>query len=267
MDVDSLGMLRRRIALIERREGAGPEGAVRRPTGHPAIDRRLEGGLSPGALHEVIAAEAEEGGSAAGFTGMLTLLLGGEVLWLRDEASHRRIGGLHAMGLVEIGLDPARIILGMVGDAAATLRAAADAMRCTGLGVVVIELWGRPPVLDLTASRRLALAAEGSGVSALLLRMAADPGPSSAQTRWQVAAAPSAPLPANAPGHPGWTVELLRQRGGPPGGPWQVEWNRDRAQLQDRGADRRQALSGAVVPLPADRSPDPAGHGPLRRAG
>src|SRR5690606_33522627 len=101
-------------------------------------------------------------------------------------------------------------------------RAGVDALRCNELGVVVIELWGDPPALDLTASRRLALAAETSGVSALLLRMGAAAGPSAARTRWQVSAAPSVPLAANAPGYPGWNIELLRQRGGPAGGPWHV---------------------------------------------
>lgn len=272
MELDSLGLLRRRIALIERREGAarGSSAGVGpdyRSTGHPGIDGMLNGGMPTARLHEVFAAEAGEGGCAAGFGTVLALLLGGEVLWLREKAAERRTGGLHAPGLAEIGLDPARVIVGAMRDAATTLRAGADAMRCTGLGVVVIELWGNPPALDLTASRRLALAAEGSGVSALLLRMDAANTPSAARTRWQVASAPSAVLAANAPGHPAWDIELVRQRGGPPGGPWRVEWNRDRAQLQDRNAREEQTLSGAVVPLPADRPVEPFGPHPARRAG
>jgi protein ImuA len=113
----------------------------------------------------------------------------------------------------------------------------------------VIELWGEPRPLDLTASRRLAMAAESSGVTTLLLRIAAAPAPSAAQTRWRVAAAPSLPLAANAPGHPAFDLELMRQRGGPEGLRWQVEWNRETRILADAAAP----LLGAVVPLAEHR--------------
>src|SRR3546814_11674827 len=80
--------------------------------------------------------------------------------------------------------------------------------------------------LDLTASRRLALAAEKSGTTLLLLRTGADPVPSAAQTRWSVASAPSRAFAANAPGTPTFDITLLRQRSGPSGTSWRLEWNR-----------------------------------------
>src|SRR3546814_14904985 len=107
------------------------------------------------------------------------------------------------------------------------LRAAAEIVRCDEVGVAVIELWRQPRPLDLTASRRLAVAAEASGVTALMLRIDAAPTPSAAHTRWQVAAAPSPPLEANAPGIPALDPTLLRQRGGAGGTHWCVEWDRD----------------------------------------
>ena len=75
-------------------------------------------------------------------------------------------------------------------DAKALLEGAADAARCPGLGALIVECWGKCPALDLTASRRLALAAEQSGVTLLLLRLEAEPVPSAADTRWAVSAAP-----------------------------------------------------------------------------
>ncbi len=136
------------------------------------------------------------------------------LLWLREESAQRR-AALHGPGLADLGLDPARLILGVLPDAKALLRAGVDALRCSALGVVVLELGGNPALLDLTGSRRLALAAEASGVTPLLLRVRdARPSPSAAQTRWQVASAPSAALAADAPGHPALTLGLLRQRGG-----------------------------------------------------
>ena len=70
------------------------------------------------------------------------------------------------------------LVLGLAPDAKALLRGAADAARCAGLGALVVECWGKCPELDLTASRRLALAAEQSGVTLLMLRLEAEPSPS-----------------------------------------------------------------------------------------
>jgi protein ImuA len=102
-------------------------------------------------------------------------------------------------------------------------------------------------VLDLTASRRLALAAEQSGATLFLLRLGAEPAPSAADTRWAVSAAPSEALEANAPGAPTFDIELLRRRSGPSGMRWRLEWNRDRLAFIDP------ALPGAVVSLSTGR--------------
>ncbi len=253
-----LSDLKRRIAAIEQRPPVGD--AVRVGTGHGDIDAALSGGIARGRLHELFALDAGDAGSATGLAGMLGVRLGGGIVWLREEAAVRAGGHLHAPGLVEIGVDPARLLLVLLPDALALLRAAADVVRCAGVGVAVIELHGDPRALDLTASRRLALAAEESGVATLLLRIAATPVASAADTRWAVRSCASQPLAANAPGHATLDLELLRQRGRGAEGRWQVEWNRDRAAFTTP-----QAPSGAVVAVPAHR---PAGAPiPLRRTG
>lgn len=249
-----LAMLKHRVAALSRFPPARGEGAAV-PLGHAGIDRALGDGLERGRLHELFAAEAEDAGSAAGFAAALARRMGGDLLWLRQDSAQWQ-GRLHAPGLVEMGLDPARLILAVLPDPVALLRAAADVVRCPAVGVAVIELWKMPPVLDLTASRRLALAAEGSGVTVLMLRVAAQAVPSAAQTRWSVRALPSRALEANAPGHPAWEVELLRQRGRPAGERWQVEWCRDQASLRgwrDGWQDGEAAAPGALLPLPAGR--------------
>jgi protein ImuA len=250
--------------LIEQRRSSvitHPQSLVM--TGHYAIDHALGGGLIGGRMHEVLA-DRDEAGSGSGFAGLLTRLIGGEVLWLVEEAAWRQAGALCPAGLAAIGLDPALLIIGMLPDAAAVLRAAVDGLRCPALGAVVIELAGDPRVFDLTASRRLALAAQTHGVTAILLRLGGQAAPNAAQTRWRVSAAPSRPLAANAPGYPAWDVELLRQRGRPDGGRWRVEWNREQGRLCDWHEAEGTALSGAVAAFSVDR---PAGAGtPLRRA-
>jgi protein ImuA len=218
------------------------------PLGVEAVDRMLGGGLAAGACHEVFAREEGASASATGFAVMLALRLMQEgpqaMVWLREEKAQRK-AGLNGPGLADLGFDPARLVLGVLPDAKALLRASVDALRCAGaLGVVLLELADNPALLNLTASRRMALAAEASGVTLLLLRTGkAKPMPSATRTRWEVAPAPSLRLEADAPGHPMLSVTLLRQRGGPAGLDWTLEWDRD------AGFFRPAALPGARLPV------------------
>lgn len=266
-----------RAIVLPRKEAV----ADLRPLGVAAVDHVLGGGLAAGRLHEVFAREPQAEASAMGFTVMLALRLlrgaagpgASPLLWLREEAAQQR-AGLCGAGLAELGLDPARLILGVLPDARALLRAGVDALRCMGceesgtaggLGVVIFELSGNPALLDLTASRRLALAAERSGVTPLLLRLrGANPSPSAAQTRWAVGAACSAPLAARAPGHPALAVTLLRQRGGAAGFDWELEWDRDAVAFRQGGfggGRAGEALSGARLPLSGGGSVPSSGTG------
>jgi protein ImuA len=200
------------------------------PFGVDALDHRIGGGLVQHALHEVFAAASEDASAASGFALMTAIRAcppGRPVLWVREQRCSRNSGQLHAPGLLELGLDPASLILVEAPDTLAALRAGADIVKCGQVGAVVIEPWGKAPLLDLTASRRLSMAAAASSVLTLVVRVEATPMPSAAQTRWQVASAPSSPLPAEAPGHPAFDITLLRHRGGIAGFETRVEWNRD----------------------------------------
>jgi protein ImuA len=245
--VDHLAMLRRELALIGGGERLSGDG--RFATGHEALDVPLGGGLARGRVHELFAAEDGDSASAAGFAAMLALRTaeGAPILWLKNDEAERRGGRLHGPGLAELGGNPAALVMGFASDPKALLRGAADAARCAGLGALVVECWGKCPALDLTASRRLALAAEQSGVTLLMLRLEAEPSPSACDTRWSVSAAPSEALEASAPGLPMFEIELLRRRAGPSGMRWRLEWDRDQTIF------REPALPGAVVPLPSSR--------------
>ncbi len=245
-----IASLRQRIGAIE---GTKPRSDDRFGLGPAGLDARLGGGLARGRLHEIFAAEPQDAASAAGFALMLAMRASaGPMLWLREERVDRRLGHLHAPGLVQLGLDPRRLVLVLAPDEIALLRAAGDVVRCPAVGVLLIEPWRHARAIDLTASRRLAVAAEQSGVTILMVRIDADPGPSAAHTRWQVRAAASDPLDADAPGHPALEASLLRHRGGRAGLTQNLEWDRDIL------AFREPPLSGALVPLPAHR---PAGAG------
>lgn len=251
---DSLCLIRRKIISIER--SALSAGARDAPsiasTGHRGIDRALGGGLERGRLHEILA-ETASIGSASGFAVLLSRIIGGDLLWLAEDRAWHLSGSLYPGGLVAMGLDPTRMIVAALADSSTVLRAALDGLRCPALGSVVIEVPGNPRALDLVASRRLSLAAQTYGVTAILLRSGGDAAPNSAQTRWRVAAAQSTPLAANAPGHPVWEVELLRQRGRPDGGQWRVEWNREQGKLRDWHDRTETPLSGAVAAVSFNR--------------
>ncbi len=246
-----LARLRRRVARIE---GSRPQDAPGLfAFGHPAIDAWLGGGLARGRLHEAMVEDAADAGSLSGFAAMLAMLArnGKPILWLRTEVAEREGGRLYATGLAELGQKPGEVLLGLVADDAALLKAANDAARCAGLGALVVESWGARAI-DLTSTRRLMLAAEASGVTVLLVRAAARESPSVAETRWRVSPAPSIALadgtPHGAPGHPAFDLELLRRRAGPAGRTWRVEWNRDRHQFQPPDSA---ALPGAAFPVAA----------------
>src|SRR5438093_1531325 len=127
--VASLSKLRRRLARIE---GVRPRDVgARVATGCAAVDEWLGGGLNRGRLHEVMAAEREDAGSVAGFAAMLALRAGEgrPLLWLRTEAAERQSGRLYATGLGELGLEGGAVLVGLVADDAALLKAANDAAR------------------------------------------------------------------------------------------------------------------------------------------
>lgn len=237
-------MIRAHALSLAQMQVADP---VRSPVafGVASIDARIGGGLAAAGLHEFYAASPEDGSAAAAFALMIAMRgVAGDapVLWVREDKGERAGGRLCAAGLAELGFDPDRLVQINAPDTLAVLRAAADSVKCGEVGAVVIEPWGKAPLLDLTASRRLSMAANVSGVLTLMLRIDAVPVPSAAQTRWEVASAPSVPLAANAPGFPAFDISLLRHRGGISGLAARLEWNRD---------DREFALLSGGAPADA----------------
>lgn len=237
MTPESLARLRATLSKAPREE-------TRVPLGHAAADACLKGGLTRGALHEVFA-EAGHEGAATGFAVGLVARLAAKkpVLWIRQDFSALEFGELAATGLLELGLDPRRFLLLHAAQAEDALRAASDALSCTALGAVVIEVVGAPKGLDLKGTRRLTLLAAETGVGAVLLRFSAAPDASSAETRWLIRAAPS--REEESWGQPVFEAGLVRNRHGSMGH-WVMEWNCDEGCF-------RPPSRGAVVPEACDR--------------
>ena len=131
------------------------------------------------------------------------------------------------------------------------LRAAADAIRSKAARAVILETHGNARLVDLTSTRRLALAAAETGVLALLVRGDAVPMPSAVSTRWRICSAPSVPLAGNAPGLPTFDISLLRHRGGTAPFETRVTWDHATRSFFDT------PLSGGLSATVTDAEADP----------
>ncbi len=179
------------------------------------------------------------------------------VMWVQDRASRQENGrvygpALQGVTLLRVNVSHARDVLWAMEEGAA----------CAGLSAVVGEVHGAPPVLDFTATKRLAMRAEASGVPVWLIRSGKVEGLSVARERWRIGSLPSREHPHNAaaPGVPVWEAELFRARGRAPG-TWRVCDDQGGGQAAG-GANRLRFLSrSGDGPVAADhgRATDIAG--------
>lgn len=228
--------LREKVRRLERAHSAQRAGRQAVALGVPAIDALLpEGGLLTGALHEVEAGPAPSGrvaahdGAALGFAAHLlgrlgTLRPGGTLLWCR-----RPSGAFDAppyAPALSAWFDPARLLMVTVRRDEDLFWAMEEGLRGAGIAAVLGETRAADPV----AGRRLSLAAEKSGVAALLLRGQPAPAQAVCTTRWRIASAPTRSTSGLGDvGTPRWRVELRRNRFGLPSvaetPSWLLEWN------------------------------------------
>jgi protein ImuA len=255
----TLASLRGSIERIEAPDDAGAP--MRVALGHADADATLQGGLALGAIHEVFAAAGRQSAAATGFVAGLAGRVGKRrpLVWVRQDFTEIESGALSIGGLAELGLDPRWLVTVRAADVDTALRTAADALACDALGVVVLEVWGEARQFDLVASRKLTLAAQTSGVTGVLLRVAAEPLPSTAETRWIVRAAHSPP--GSMWGAPVIDAQLVRNRHGPVGR-WIMEWKCDEC-LFAKPAAHPQPVAAA----PAHRPDSTLARAGQRRAG
>src|SRR5882762_4726710 len=259
--INTLASLRGGIERIETPGDAHAQNRI--ALGHAGADATLCGGLARAAVHEVFA----EGHQSAAATGFIAGLAGRltprrPLVWVRQDFSELESGALSMSGFSELGLDPRCLVTVRAADADSALRTAADALACDALGGVVLEIWGDARQLDLVASRKLTLAAQASGVTALLLRVAATPIASTAETRWIVRAAHSPPGSIfSVWGAPMFDAQLVRNRHGPVGR-WIMEWKCDECLFS-----KPAAYPQPVAAAPAHRPYQTPARAQQRRAG
>src|SRR4030088_933342 len=147
------------------------EGSLR--LGVPALDDALQGGVALGALHELAPASELQLGCAFGFGLAIAALAaagGRQVLCIATDYAALAAGTPYGLGLDRFGLSMDRLLILRVAHARDALWAFEEALKCPALGAVLTELPEAGASADLTATRRLSLAAQAGGGLGLLLR-------------------------------------------------------------------------------------------------
>lgn len=192
--------------------------AIKRPGLGPMDQAFPEKRFPLGVVHEFIAASPEDAAASTGFiSGILHSLMqgAGACIWISNSKN------VFPPALPAFGIAPDKIIFVTLQKEKELLWCMEEALKCNGLAAVVGEI----NALDFTASRRMQLAVEQSGVTGFILRRKVR----SLQTnacfaRWKIGSASSITehdLPGV--GHPSWKVQLLKVRNGRPG-TWTVSW-------------------------------------------
>jgi protein ImuA len=150
--------------------------------------------LATGRVHEAV------GPGRRAFALALAGQLSGAVIWIRDP---RRSDALYPPGIAAF-LDPARLILVHPTGPLAILQMAEEALRSGAAPLVIADLAEAP---DLTASRRLQLAAGTGGGRGLCLVPEGRLRTNAAETRWMCL-----PMSGLGPGGQHW--EILKNKRG-----------------------------------------------------
>lgn len=233
-------------ARLEALSGSGGRSAIFAPSQNGEIFESLGFGV----LHDLYAAASADAVAVNAFgLGMaLRAAAGRPIVWGLHEMMSQEAGRPHGPGLHEMGVSPHDLLLVRARNIQALLAIGEESLRSPVVGAVLLSAWGEAKTFNLTASRRLALAAETGGATVFLARAGAAPCPSAAQTRWAISSCASVPLEAGAPGRPSFSATLLRRRGGGETGTWITEWDREQRRFRAPAP-----LSSGLVPLAAQR--------------
>jgi protein ImuA len=200
-----------------------------------AVDRWMPyGGLPAGCIHEV---KGESLASALVFSSILSARIAGDrgnIVYIAPSRS------LYPIGLLPYGVRLDQLLFAFARRSQHLAWAVMEALRCSQVSAVMALLDG----LDLTASRRLQLAAESSGATGFLLGHATSAPIAAPITRWKVS--PYVGKPGQRFDEPAWKLDLLYCRGGRPGN-WAIEWrNQQLSSMRNQLSTQttRQALAG-----------------------
>jgi protein ImuA len=192
------------------------------PLGLPVVDSVLTGGLALGALHELAPMTPTHLGAAFGFALAIVARAlcharksarTAQALCIETDYAALEGGKPYGMGLDLFGLPMDRLLLLRVPRPIDALWAFEEALK-SSLAAVIAELPEAGTAADLTATRRLLLAARTGNGLGLLLRHRSAPCSTAAMSRWEVAAEPSEPDRFGGLGRTAFELSLSKNRRG-----------------------------------------------------
>ncbi len=247
---ERVGFLRAAIARIEAQNTAGA----------------LALSAAQGRLCEVTPATASDGAAACGFALSLAIAAAarpGLIVWVMEDFVFHENGAPYGPGLHHHGLPMERFVLVRTEGPRQTLWALEEALKSRACAAAIGELRDGARHFDLSATRRLTLAARAGRSEGLLLHTRPAQGLSTAaQLRFEVCGQPGPTLASAGgrrpiPTQPAWGVRVLKARAadGQYGRPdaerrREMIWGRtlpqQKGQADDAlslGSDRRQKLA------------------------
>ena len=222
----TLCRLRREVAKLEGQETGLVSGSSLLPLGVAEIDRALGGGLAPACLHEIAASTCHDLGAAIGFISALAARVSDrrETLWIQTDFAALESGNLYGPGIEAFGLSSRKLLIAKVPRPLDALWAMEEALKCRALSSVICELPNEGAIADLTATQRLTLAAREGSTVGFLLRHRQSRFTGTAETRWKISAASSAPDYFGGLGRTAFTAALVKNRRGSEA-QWTIIWD------------------------------------------
>jgi protein ImuA len=236
---------------------AAPVERPKMALGVAPLDAALSGGLEKAALHECAPASALHLGAATAFASGLARMAqhsqnsasGKRIVWIQQDFARAEGGAPYAPGCDAFGLASSELLVVRAARESDALWAMEESLKSSAVAAVIGE-FSSPTEIDLTASRRLSLAAQQGGGLGLLLRHKPDPHPQAAATRWTISSAFATPESiGDAFGGLGpiaVSLSLTKNRRGPTGR-WNLVWNHHEGHFAEA------PLSVAVAAATADR--------------
>ena len=244
-------------AIDGTRERLAVEGSGKRlGLGIPEIDILLGGGLALNDLHEIRCSLSRDIGAMCGF--MLGLLCriekGRPVIWISEPSVSLNAGTLYPDGFSYFGFDASCLVNIQPMHLKDALWATGEAAKVGSLAAAVFHLAGNPEAFDLSASRKLMLRSQKSGVPLFVLRQSGREEASSAATRWHVK--PSSSLPDEdfdrGVGNTRLTLTLEKNRNGQTG-QWTIAWNPQTRSFEHAAQSSSAAYSKLSFNAPSHR--------------
>ena len=221
---------------------------------------RIETQASPvaargaGQVCEIVPAGPGDAGAACGYALSLAIAAAarpGVIVWVAEDFACHEAGEPYGPGLRHHGLPLDRFVLVRASGPQQALWALEEALKSRACAAAIGELRDGARHFDLTATRRLVVAARASGAAGILLHGApAGELSTAAEARFEIRSQPG-PAQASASGrrrliseHPAWGVRTLKiraaggQRGqADPEHLREMVWGRDPAETKGHSGD------------------------------